>query len=82
MDVKGVAIHIHGGGFVLGDERSTDGLLKHYADTGDLAVISVGYRLAPEDAFPKGPEDCFDVGEWLYGLKEKQELGTTTDLSR
>ncbi|KAK0100410.1 hypothetical protein ONS95_008360 [Cadophora gregata] len=63
--VKGVFMHIHGGGWVLGDEKSHDGLLQFYADVGDLAVVSVGYRVAPENPFPKGPEDCIDAGEYL-----------------
>ncbi|KAH6701997.1 Alpha/Beta hydrolase protein [Leptodontidium sp. MPI-SDFR-AT-0119] len=63
--VKGVVMHIHGGGWVLGDEKSHDGLLQFYADAGDLAVISIGYRLAPENPFPKGPEDCVDAAEYL-----------------
>lgn len=50
---------------MLGDHQSTDELLQLYADTGDLAVVSVGYRLAPEDPFPKGPEDCYDAAEYL-----------------
>ncbi|KAH8590014.1 esterase/lipase/thioesterase [Bisporella sp. PMI_857] len=62
---KGSVLHIHGGGWVLGDHLSADILLQTYADAGDLAVISVGYRLAPEDPFPKGPEDCFDTSEYL-----------------
>ncbi|KAH7417642.1 Alpha/Beta hydrolase protein [Cadophora sp. MPI-SDFR-AT-0126] len=63
--VKGVVMHIHGGGWVLGDEKSHDQLLQFYADVGDLATVSVGYRVAPEDPFPKGPEDCIDAGEYL-----------------
>ncbi|KAK2630103.1 hypothetical protein QTJ16_000923 [Diplocarpon rosae] len=69
---KGVLVHFHGGGWVLGDERSLDGLLQFYADAGDLVVVSVGYRLAPEDPFPKGPEDCVDAGEYL--LKNAESL--------
>ena len=46
----------------IGDEKSTDSLLLFYADAGDVAVVSVGYRLAPEHPFPKGPEDCYDAG--------------------
>lgn len=72
---KGVFLHIHGGGWVLGDERSTDTQLQEYADFGDLAAISVGYRLAPENPFPKGPEDCFDAGEYLFENAEKEYGG-------
>ena len=42
-----------------------DALLKRVADGSNVAVISIGYRLAPENPYPKGPEDCFDAGEWL-----------------
>jgi acetyl esterase/lipase len=45
----------------IGDEKSHDSLLTFYADTTDMAVISIGYRLAPEEPFPKGPEDCYDA---------------------
>jgi acetyl esterase/lipase len=62
---------IHGGGWVLGDQHSADALLQTYADAGDLAVVSVGYRLAPEHPFPCGPNDCIDVGEYLVMNSEK-----------
>jgi len=65
-------MHFHGGGWVLGDEKSTDALLAHYADAGDLAVVSVGYRHAPEDPFPRGPEDCIDAGEYFVKNTEKE----------
>ena len=44
---------------------SQDPLLKAIADGANIAVMSVGYRLAPEHPFPKGPQDCFDAAEWL-----------------
>jgi acetyl esterase/lipase len=50
-------------------------LLQQYADVGDLAVLSVGYRLAPENPYPKGPEDCLDVGEYLVKNSEKDYGG-------
>ncbi|TGO28596.1 hypothetical protein BPAE_0025g00050 [Botrytis paeoniae] len=41
-----------------------DGFL-FYADAGDLAIVSVGYRFAPEYHFLCGTNDCIDVGEYL-----------------
>ena len=40
-------------------------MLKYMADNTGLAVLSIGYRLAPEDPFPAGPEDCYDAAEYL-----------------
>lgn len=44
---------------------SQDPLLKTIADSADLVVISVGYRLSPEHSYPKPVHDCFDAAEWL-----------------
>ncbi|CAG8954472.1 hypothetical protein HYFRA_00004384 [Hymenoscyphus fraxineus] len=72
---KGSFLHFHGGGWTLGDERSQDRLLQFYADTGDLAAISIGYRLGPECPFPRGPEDCIDAGEHVFKNSEKDYGG-------
>jgi acetyl esterase/lipase len=58
-------LHIHGGGYSVFSSAFQDPLLAHIADTSRLAVVSVEYRLAPEHPFPQGPEDCYDVAEWL-----------------
>jgi acetyl esterase/lipase len=58
-------MHIHGGGWVLNDEDSSDVYLQTMADTCGLLCLSVGYRLAPELPFPAATEDCYDVAEWL-----------------
>jgi len=35
------------------------------ADHFEVTVVSIGYRLAPEDPWPAGAEDCYDAAEWL-----------------
>ena len=42
------------------------------ADHGELTVFSVGYRLAPEDPWPAGVNDCYDAAEWLVDNGEKE----------
>ena len=68
---RGVFYHIHGGGWVLQSEHYQDTMLKHLADQCQLTVLSVGYRLAPEDPYPAGNEDCFDVGAYLVDNAER-----------
>jgi acetyl esterase/lipase len=63
--------HIHGGGWVLSDEMFQDPILQGFADALDIACVTVGYRKAPEDPFPAGPNDCFDVAEWLVKNAEE-----------
>jgi hypothetical protein len=44
---------------------SQDPYLKYMADHFEVTVVSIGYRLAPEDPWPAGAEDCYDAAEWL-----------------
>lgn len=69
---RGVFYHIHGGGWVLQNEKAQDAYLSFLADKHDLTVVSAGYRLSPEDPYPAGNEDCFDVGEYLVDNAEKE----------
>lgn len=71
---KGIWYHIHGGGWVLQSEHYQDGYLNLLAQKG-YAVVSVGYRLAPEHPFPQGPEDCYDVADYLLEHGEKEYGG-------
>ncbi|KAF2196327.1 alpha/beta-hydrolase [Delitschia confertaspora ATCC 74209] len=68
---KGIHMHIHGGGWVLQSEHYQDPYLKYMADHYGLTVISVGYRLAPEDPHPAGANDCYDAAE--YFIKHGKE---------
>jgi acetyl esterase len=73
--VRGVYLHIHGGGWVLGSAELQDQMLEAIADKSGLAVVSVEYRLAPEDPYPAGPDDCEAAAAWLV-QHAKAEFGS------
>jgi acetyl esterase/lipase len=73
--VHGAYLHIHGGGWVLGAADQQDVALWKLARHANVAVVSVEYRLAPEDPFPAGPDDCEDAAGWLIEQAEA-EFGT------
>ena len=78
-DHKGVYLHIHGGGGVLGTADSQDQLLERLANRLQVAVVSVEYRLAPENPWPAGADDCEAAAVWVF--ENAQELfGTKTIL--
>ncbi|MGE0225174.1 MAG: alpha/beta hydrolase [Acetobacteraceae bacterium] len=72
---RGIYLHIHGGGWVLGAADLQDPMLERIADNTGLAVVSVEYRLAPEHPFPAGPDDCEMATAWLL-QNAKKEFGT------
>lgn len=72
---RGVYLHIHGGGWVLGTSDSQDMRLERLVDRTGLAVVSVDYRKAPEHPYPMGPDDCEAAALWLTGAS-LQQFGT------
>jgi len=58
-------VFFHGGGWVIGDLDSHDVVCRKLADHGELIVISVDYRLAPEHKFPAAVEDAITATEWV-----------------
>ena len=73
--VKGVYLHFHGGGFVLGKPVLNDPAMDRLARDCNVAVVSVDYRLAPENPYPAGPDDCEAAALWLIE-NAVQEFGT------
>lgn len=72
---RGIYLHLHGGGWVLGACDQQDPMLERIADNAGLACVSVEYRLAPEHPYPAGVEDCEAVALWL-ATSGKAEFGT------
>ena len=71
---KGVYLHIHGGGWVLGRAHLQDPRNEEIANACQVAVVSVDYRLAPDHPYPAGPDDCEAAALWAVE-NAKAEFG-------
>jgi acetyl esterase len=61
----GALLYFHGGGFVIGDLDSHDTLCRQLCAGGDVIVIAVDYRLAPEHRYPAAVDDALAAFAWL-----------------
>jgi acetyl esterase len=66
-------VFFHGGGWVIGDLDTHDVVCRKLADVGELIVISVDYRRAPESKFPAAVDDAIAATAWIAGHAD--ELG-------
>lgn len=72
-----VLLHLHGGGYVMGQAESSGAGNVRTADDVGCLVVSVDYRLAPETIAPGAAEDAHAVLAWLN--KEAATLDIDTD---
>ena len=61
-----VFYYIHGGGFFGGHMGVVDELVKLIVEKYNIVAVSIEYRLAPENPYPKGHEDCYEGLKWIY----------------
>jgi acetyl esterase len=71
-------VFFHGGGWVIGDLDTHDVVCRKVADEGELIVISVDYRRAPEHKFPAAVDDAITATKWV--ADHSRQLGV--DASR
>lgn len=64
--LRKVLIFFHGGGWVTGNIDSYTNICANMANQTHHTVISVNYRLAPENPFPVGVEDCYHVTREIF----------------
>jgi acetyl esterase/lipase len=67
---RGIYLHLHGGGWVLGGADMQDPMLERIADNTGQAVVGVEYRLAPE-------HDCEAAAAWLVQNGKRESSAPT-----
>lgn len=77
-DSYGLLLYFHGGAFFLGSLETHDHVARSLATATGLKVVSVGYRRAPEAAFPAGLDDCYGVVRWAAENGEHLSWNGTT----
>ena len=60
-----VFVTFHGGGWVTGSLNNHDGICRESRAQANYLVVSVDYRLAPENKFPKPLNDCYQATLWV-----------------
>ena len=57
-------VNFHGGGWVIGDLDTADAACRDLCATAGCVVVSVDYRLAPENRYPAAVDDCYEATCW------------------
>ena len=71
-----VILYLHGGGFTVGSIAHKDAQCRYLAETSRSTVISLEYRLAPENPYPAAIEDTITALHYCSNLKpEKLIIG-------
>ncbi|MGY1637852.1 alpha/beta hydrolase [Geodermatophilus sp. SYSU D00742] len=67
---RGVLVHFHGGGWVLGTVPEYDTLGRVLAERTGMTTVLVDYRLAPEHRYPTAVEDSWAALQWVAERRE------------
>ena len=73
----GAMLYFHGGGWALGSLDTHDATCRTLANESGRVVVSVDYRLAPEDRFPAAVEDAWAATQWVASAGD--DIGIDTD---
>jgi len=61
ITTRTILLYLHGGGFVVGSLESHHAICAEIADFAGAELVSVDYRLAPENRWPAQTDDAFAV---------------------
>lgn len=66
LERRPAILHMHGGGFIVGNALEYVPVLQAQALALDCVIVTVDYRLAPETRFPGALDDNYAALKWLY----------------
>jgi acetyl esterase len=70
-------LYIHGGGFAVGDLDSEHAGVLSQCRKLNIVIVSVDYRLAPEDPYPAGLVDCYAALRWFRANAEDLQVDSS-----
>lgn len=79
-----LVLHFHGGGLILGSEKTEEFVIRWLANNVNVVVCSIGYRHAPKYPYPIPIQDNVDASIAILENKEinvAKELGTNYNIS-
>lgn len=74
-----IVYYIHGGAFTMGSAISSRGFGTVLADWLGMRVYTISYRLAPENPYPAGKDDCYAVYKVLCERHKDNKIFITGD---
>ncbi|MEU9182905.1 alpha/beta hydrolase [Streptomyces sp. NPDC048550] len=77
MKTLPVVLYIHGAGWVFGDEKTHDRLIRELAVGANAAVVFPVYDRAPEAKYPTQIEQNYAVGKWIIQNGAEQNLNAS-----
>lgn len=67
-DAGRTIVYFHGGGYCIGSMLGHRAMLSHLSTAACARVLSVGYRLAPEDPHPAALDDAVRAYRWALAF--------------
>ena len=68
-----VIVHLHGGGWILGDKGTHERLDRELANAAKAVIVFVNYTPAPEAHYPTQNEQAYTVLEWAVANADEFE---------
>ncbi len=60
-----ILVYFHGGGWLIGNLDTHDSVCRSLANRSGCLIVSVDYRLSPENKFPAAVEDAYAATKWV-----------------